>query len=198
LVSYPTVSRWFGRIGPDGRRGLCGSRRRRFVWGPNCAPFSGWESVLAMETATLPLFTERGSLWQPTKPRNAHIRFVRVRSLQRSIAARSARRWKKFRTWIANARIRSARVEQNTPRTHSCRARIVNVRFPDSPETCEQCSMHSLLLLGTLGLLATGLVKRAFLSTKSLIRGRERCKGTVDRGGNHQQRGLSRSLTPAA
>src|SRR5215468_9855854 len=59
------------------------------------------------------------SLWQPAKPRNAHIRFVRVRSLQRSIAARSVRRWKKSRTWIANARIRSARVERNTRRTHS-------------------------------------------------------------------------------
>ena len=63
------------------------------------------------------------SLWQPTKPRNAHIRFVRVRSLRRSIAARSARRWKKFRTWIASAPIRSARVERNTRLTHSHRRR---------------------------------------------------------------------------
>jgi hypothetical protein len=63
------------------------------------------------------------SLWQPTKPRNAHIRFVRVRSLRRSIAARSARRWKKSRTWIASALTRSARVERNTQPTHSHRRR---------------------------------------------------------------------------
>jgi hypothetical protein len=62
-------------------------------------------------------------LWQPTKPRNAHIRFVRVRSLRGSIAARSARRWKKSRTWIASALTRSARVERNTRPTHSHRRR---------------------------------------------------------------------------
>jgi hypothetical protein len=65
----------------------------------------------------------RRSLWQPTKPGNAHIRFVRVRSLRRSIAARSARRWKKSRTWIASALTRSARVERNTRPTHSHRRR---------------------------------------------------------------------------
>jgi hypothetical protein len=68
--------------------------------------------------------TEKGrSLWQPTKQRNAHIRFVRVRSLRKSIAARSARRWKKPRTWIVSAPIRSARVERNTRPTHSRRRR---------------------------------------------------------------------------
>jgi hypothetical protein len=63
------------------------------------------------------------SLWQPTKRRNAHIQFVRVRSVRRSIAARSARRWKKPRTWIASAPTRSARVGRNTRPTHSHRRR---------------------------------------------------------------------------
>lgn len=66
---------------------------------------------------------QRRRLWQLTKPRNAHIRFVRVRSLRRSIAARSARRWNKSRTWIASALTRSARVELNTRPTHSQRRR---------------------------------------------------------------------------
>lgn len=76
--------------------------------------------------------TEKGrSLWQPTKRRNAHIRFVRVRSLRKSIAARSARRWKKPRTWIASAPIRSARVGRNTRPTHSRRRRSTRrIRTP--------------------------------------------------------------------
>jgi hypothetical protein len=57
--------------------------------------------------------------WQPVRVRNAHIRSVRVRSLRRSIAARSAKRWKIRRMWIASARIRCARVGRNTPRTRN-------------------------------------------------------------------------------
>lgn len=64
---------------------------------------------------------KRRKSWQPMKPRNARIQSVPVRSLQRSIAARSAKRWKKPRTWIANALTRFARAERNTQPTHDHR-----------------------------------------------------------------------------
>jgi hypothetical protein len=83
----------------DFRAGVMGIE---YGYGVRCRPDSG-----------LPSAKGRSS-WQPVRVRNAHIRFVRVRSLRRSIAARSARRWKKPRMWIANALIRLARAERNT------------------------------------------------------------------------------------
>lgn len=75
--------------------------------GSGCRPDSGLSSA-----------KRRGS-WQPAKARNAHIRFVRVRSLRGSIAARSAKRWKIRRTWIASAPTRLARAERKPQPTHN-------------------------------------------------------------------------------
>jgi|SRR5580658_632036 len=62
---------------------------------------------------------EKEKPWQPAKARNAHTRFVRVRLLRGSTAARSAKRWKIHRTWTARALTRSARAERKPRPTHS-------------------------------------------------------------------------------